>query len=229
MRKKSMVTAAVLLAASVIILGAAGCSEKTEKESTQSEIEEIDFELSTVASDENSSDEDSTEEDLSETSEEEISESSENNSGAKVKLLYEFTLNVFFSEEPAFTNTDSALGVDYGFEYAGGIYNTAQDECAIMYFDEGFNVLAAVIEEDGIYSFEVYNPDVSFNISADTGYANECLDLLHADIEMNGNKNSYSYENGCYRSYTGAWFFGIAKVQNGEIGQYDASWAQGEY
>lgn len=156
-------------------------------------------------------------------------EGNEGGDKGKAQLLYEFDVKVYFSEEPEFTNPDSALAVNLGFEYSEGEYATAEDEEATMYFDEYFNLLATVIyEEDGCH-IQVYDSEVSFNISAETGYDNECLNLLCAEIEMDGDTKSYVYEDCCYRSYTGVWFFGIAKVSNGVIGEYDASWTEVDF
>lgn len=143
-----------------------------------------------------------------------------------IECLYSFNFKVFFNDEPVFNNPTSELTVDLGFDYNEGQYTKTEEDDVIMYYDEQTNLLATVVKDKYDYCVEVYNADASFNIKADTGMDNECLELLKADIEMNGTTASFSYNECCYRSYTGVWFFGIGKIQNGEIYEYDTSWMQ---
>lgn len=137
--------------------------------------------------------------------------------------LYDFNLNVYFSEEPNFNDSLSCLEVDLGFEFAGGEYNTVTRNSETNYYDCNSNLIASVINNDNSYSIKVYDSNVTFNISALTGPSNEGLEYLCADIETDGDKYSYLYADNAYRSYTGVWLMGIANIKNGEIGEYDAS------
>lgn len=217
-----------ILTVATMLVGAIGCGTTTSNVQTNNDqTTTVDNTVTlddTVTTDENGADDE-----VTTANEEGATEENEGGDKGKAQLLYEFDVKVYFSEEPEFMNPDSALGVNLGFEYSEGEYATAEDEEATMYFDEYFNLLATVIyEEDGCH-IQVYDSEVSFNISAETGYDNECLNLLCAEIEMDGDTKSYVYEDCCYRSYTGVWFFGIAKVSNGVIGEYDASWTEVDF
>lgn len=209
MKKSYAVTVLALL-----LIGLAGCKGETKVTTSEINLDIVSEEPS------ENKDIDISEEDSSVASSEE---------DKNAESIYEFKLNVYFNEDPQFAHEESALGLEWGFDFAGGEYTTSDVDGVTMYYDKDMNVIASIGKDNDTYLVQVYNNDVSFNIYAETGMYNECIDLLRAEIEKDGEKISYSYEDGCFRSYTGVWLFGIAKIQNGEIGDYDASWAQAEF
>lgn len=216
--KKSILYAALF----AVVIGTTGCNGtlNSEIESMQSETV---IELDTT----NSSDDVTKETVASEdtvTTQEPVSSNEDNQSTPQA--LYDFKLRVYFSKEPSFNDEMSALYVDLGFGFDGGEYSISEEGADSYYYDSDLNLLSLVHNDNEMYDITVYDPGVSFNVSAETGPSNEGLELLCADIDKDGEQYSYTYPEHAYRSYTGVWIMGIAQISKDGVGEYDSIWMQ---
>ncbi len=234
----------IVLATALAVFG--GCSNVSGSLEQSSSVSEADENESAEAVESSESNEDASEgEEIAGSSEETESseteaEASEENTddvslGEGVSSSVPYTLDVVWNELD--TNADSyeenlvievsdgTSTVDYSsqrVEEADGKYNC-------YYKLNGVEELVYSKENVGRgWRAEFYRDDVKYNFSWETSMNDvdtDCSAIIYKNGEM---IDKASRDERMFRSYTGAWFFGIGSINNGEYGEYDASWIEGQ-
>lgn len=89
-------------------------------------------------------------------------------------------------------------------------------------------VFTREVLEDGFF-VEILRDDIKYSITFQTFSNLVDTDCKAVITGSDGSVETIKREDALYRSYTGAWYFGIGTITNGQFGEYEISAAQLEH
>lgn len=147
-------------------------------------------------------------------------EGSEKNSESYFSILVGWT---YLEADP----TDNDLYVDVSDGSSSidisSIRNETDEDSITTYYalvNGNEEKIYTLLSSDTGYCVEIFRDDLTFNISWGTLTNTVETDCIANITDSNGNMEMRKRDDYLTRSYTGAWYFPICSITNGELGDY---------